>query len=116
VGEILVERFRVGLMRMRRTIQDRMATLDPETLTAAQLINPRQLVAILREFFNVSQLCQFMEQMNMLSELEHKRKITCMGPGGLVRERAGLEVRDIHTSHYGRLCPIQTPEGQNYWY
>jgi len=113
VGEILAERFRVGLMRMRRTIQDRMATLDPETLTAAQLINPRQLVAVLREFFNVSQLCQFMEQMNMLSELEHKRKITCMGPGGLVRERAGLEVRDIHTSHYGRLCPIQTPEGQN---
>jgi len=113
VGEILAERFRVGLMRMRRTIQDRMATLDPETITAAQLINPRQLVAVLREFFNVSQLCQFMEQMNMLSELEHKRKITCMGPGGLVRERAGLEVRDIHTSHYGRLCPIQTPEGQN---
>ncbi|MCK4805930.1 MAG: DNA-directed RNA polymerase subunit beta, partial [Candidatus Pacebacteria bacterium] len=113
VGEILTERFRVGLMRMRRTIQDRMATLDPETLAPAQLINPRQLVAVLREFFNVSQLCQFMEQMNMLSELEHKRKITCMGPGGLVRERAGLEVRDIHTSHYGRLCPIQTPEGQN---
>lgn len=113
VGEILTERFRVGLMRMRRTIQDRMATLDPETLVPAQLINPRQLVAVLREFFNVSQLCQFMEQMNMLSELEHKRKITCMGPGGLVRERAGLEVRDIHTSHYGRLCPIQTPEGQN---
>jgi len=113
VGEILTERFRVGLMRMRRTIQDRMATLDPETLLPAQLINPRQLVAVMREFFNVSQLCQFMEQMNMLSELEHKRKITCMGPGGLVRERAGLEVRDIHTSHYGRLCPIQTPEGQN---
>lgn len=113
VGEILTERFRVGLMRMRRTIQDRMATLDPETLTPAQLINPRQLVAVLREFFNISQLCQFMEQMNMLSELEHKRKITCMGPGGLVRERAGLEVRDIHISHYGRLCPIQTPEGQN---
>lgn len=113
VGEILMERFRVGMMRMRRTIQDRMATLDPELMNPAQLINPRQLVMALREFFNVSQLCQFMEQMNMLSELEHKRKITCMGPGGLVRERAGLEVRDIHISHYGRLCPIQTPEGQN---
>jgi DNA-directed RNA polymerase subunit beta len=113
VGEILAERFRVGLMRMRRTIQDRMATLEPEMLTPVQLINPRQLVVVLREFFNVSQLCQFMEQMNMLSELEHKRKVTCMGPGGLVRERAGLEVRDIHTSHYGRLCPIQSPEGQN---
>ena len=113
VGEILTERFRVGIMRMRRTIQDRMATLDPLTLNPAQLINPRQLVTSLKEFFNVSQLCQFMEQMNMLSELEHKRKATPMGPGGLVRERAGLEVRDIHPSHYGRLCPIQTPEGQN---
>jgi len=113
VGEILTDRFRVGIMRMRRTIQDRMATLDPLTLTSAQLINPRQLVTSLKEFFNVSQLCQFMEQMNMLSELEHKRKATPMGPGGLVRERAGLEVRDVHPSHYGRLCPIQTPEGQN---
>ncbi len=113
VGEILTDRFRVGLMRMRRTIQDRMATLDPLTLTPAQLINPRQLVNSLKEFFNVSQLCQFMEQMNMLSELEHKRKATPMGPGGLVRERAGLDVRDVHPSHYGRLCPIQTPEGQN---
>jgi len=113
VGEILTERFRVGLMRMRRTIQDRMAILDPENLTAGQLINPHQLVSVIREFFNVSQLCQFMEQMNMLSEVEHKRRVTCMGPGGLVRERAGLDVRDIHISHYGRLCPIQTPEGQN---
>jgi len=113
VGEILTERFRVGIMRMRRTIQDRMASLDPLTLTPGQLINPRQLVTSLKEFFNVSQLCQFMEQMNMLSELEHKRKATPMGPGGLVRERAGLDVRDVHPSHYGRLCPIQTPEGQN---
>jgi len=113
VGEIVADRFRVGLMRMRRTIKDRMATLDPILLTPSQLINPRPLVMTLREFFNVSQLCQFMEQANMLSELEHKRKITPMGPGGLVRERAGLEVRDIHSSHYGRLCPIQTPEGQN---
>ncbi len=113
VGEIVADRFRVGLMRMRRLIQDRMATLDPLTLIPAQLINPRPLIMTLREFFNVSQLCQFMEQANMLSELEHKRKVTSMGAGGLVRERAGLEVRDVHSSHYGRLCPIQTPEGQN---
>lgn len=113
VGEILADRFRVGMMRMRRTIQDKMATYDPLTVTPAQLINPRQLVSSLKEFFNVSQLCQFMEQMNMLSELEHKRKATPMGPGGLVKERAGLDVRDVHPSHYGRLCPIQTPEGQN---
>ncbi|MGE4554799.1 MAG: DNA-directed RNA polymerase subunit beta [Candidatus Paceibacterota bacterium] len=113
VGEILTERFRVGLMRMRRTIQDRMATLNPKTLTPSQLVNPRQLVNVLREFFNTSRLCQFMEQMNMLSELEHKRRLTCLGPGGLTRERAGIEVRDIHESHYGRICPIQTPEGQN---
>ena len=113
VGEILTERFRAGLMRMRRTIQDRMATLNPKTLTPSQLINPRQLVNVLREFFNTSRLCQFMEQMNMLSELEHKRRLTCLGPGGLTRERAGIEVRDIHESHYGRICPIQTPEGQN---
>ena len=113
VGEVVADRFRVGLMRMKRTIQDRMATLDHEFLIPAQLINPRPLVMTVREFFNTSQLCQFMEQTNMLSELEHKRKVTSMGPGGLVRERAGLEVRDIHSSHYGRLCPIQTPEGQN---
>ena len=113
VGEILTERFRAGLMRMRRTIQDRMATLNPKTLTPSQLINPRQLINVLREFFNTSRLCQFMEQMNMLSELEHKRRLTCLGPGGLTRERAGIEVRDIHESHYGRICPIQTPEGQN---
>ncbi len=113
VGEILTERFRAGLMRMRRTIQDRMATLNPRTLTPSQLVNPRQLVNTLREFFNTSRLCQFMEQMNMLSELEHKRRLTCLGPGGLARERAGIDVRDIHESHYGRVCPIQTPEGQN---
>ena len=113
VGEILTERFRVGVMRMRRTIQDRMATLNPKILTPAQLVNPRQLVTTLKEFFNVSRLCQFMEQMNMLSELEHKRRLTCLGPGGLTRERAGIDVRDVHESHYGRICPIQTPEGQN---
>lgn len=113
VGEILQDRLRVGLMRMRRTIQDRMAQLDSLTLTPAALINPRQMVSAFREFFNVSQLCQLMNQANMLSELEHKRRITPMGPGGLVQERAGIEVRDIHQSHYGRVCPIQTPEGKN---
>jgi len=113
VGESLLDRFRVGLMRMRRTIQDRMASLDSRTLTPAQLINPRQLTGALKEFFNVSQLCQFMDQVNMLSELEHKRKITPIGPGGITPERAGIEVRDIHPSHYSRICPIQTPEGKN---
>ncbi len=113
VGEILQDRFRVGLMRMSRTIKDRMAQLDPLTITPGALINPRVLISAFREFFNVSQLCQLMNQINLLSELEHKRKITPMGPGGLVQERAGLEVRDIHQSHYGRLCPIQTPEGKN---
>lgn len=113
VGEILQDRLRVGLMRMRRTIQDRMAQLDPLTLTPASLINPRVMVGAFREFFNVSQLCQLMNQANMLSELEHKRRITPMGPGGLVQERAGIEIRDIHQSHYGRVCPIQTPEGKN---
>jgi len=113
VGEILTDRFRVGLMRTRRTIKDRMATLDRRTLIPAQLINPRQLVRPIRDFFNVSQLAQFMDQTNMLSELEHKRRITSMGPGGLVQERAGIEVRDVHQSHYGRICPIQTPEGKN---
>ncbi|HOK17259.1 MAG TPA: DNA-directed RNA polymerase subunit beta [Candidatus Paceibacterota bacterium] len=113
VGEILQDRFRVGLMRMSRTIKDRMAQLDPLTITPAALINPRVLISAFREFFNVSQLCQLMNQINLLSELEHKRKITPMGPGGLVQERAGIDVRDIHQSHYGRLCPIQTPEGKN---
>jgi len=113
VGEILADRFRVGLMRMTRTIKDRMAQLDPKTMTPGALINPRQLISAFKEFFNVSQLCQLMNQTNMLSELEHKRKVTPMGPGGLVQERAGIDVRDIHQSHYGRLCPIQTPEGKN---
>jgi len=113
VGEILQDRFRVGLTRMTRTIKDRMAQLDPLTLAPGALINPRVLLSAFREFFNVSQLCQLMNQINLLSELEHKRKITPMGPGGLVQERAGIDVRDIHQSHYGRLCPIQTPEGKN---
>ncbi len=113
VGELLQNRLYVGFARLRRNIQDRMSTLEIETLTPIQLINPKPLVAMVSEFFATSQLSQFMSQINPLSELEHKRMLSSMGPGGLTRERAGFEVRDVHTSHYGRICPIETPEGQN---
>lgn len=113
VGELLQNRLYVGFARLRRNIQDRMSTSEIEILTPTQLINPRPLVAIIREFFATSQLSQFMNQINSLSELEHKRMLSSMGPGGLTRERAGFEVRDVHVSHYGRICPIETPEGQN---
>ncbi|MBI2023189.1 DNA-directed RNA polymerase subunit beta [Candidatus Giovannonibacteria bacterium] len=113
VGEMLQQRLRVGLTRMKRTIQDRMSTLDVTTLTPVQLINARPFSAILSEFFMTNQLSQFMDQINILSELEHKRRVSALGPGGLTRERAGFEVRDVHPSYYGRLCPIMTPEGPN---
>jgi len=113
VGELVQGRMRVGFARMRRLIQDRMSTYEPENITPVQLINPKQLSSVVREFLISSQLSQFMDQINPLSELEHKRRLSAMGPGGLTRERAGFEVRDVHTSHYGRICPIQTPEGQN---
>lgn len=113
VGELLQNKLRVGVSRMARIIRDRMSTLDPYTLTPAQLINSRPFMAALKEFFTSSQLSQFMDQTNPLSELEHKRRLSAMGPGGLQRERAGFEVRDVHPSHYGRICPIQTPEGPN---
>lgn len=113
VGELIQERFRLGLMRVERNAKDRMSTIDPRTAVPAQFINTRPLVAVLREFFMSSQLCQFMDQVNPLAELEHKRRLSAMGPGGLTRERAGFEVRDVHSSHYGRICPIQTPEGPN---
>lgn len=113
VGELLQSRMRVGLARMRRVIQDKMSTSDIFLVTPAQLVVPRQLMAVVKEFFSSSQLSQFMDQVNPLAEVEHKRRISSMGPGGLTRERAGFEVRDVHTSHYGRLCPIQTPEGGN---
>lgn len=113
VGELLQNKLRVGVARMVRIIRDRMSTLDPETLTPAQLINARPFMASVKEFFTSSQLSQFMDQVNPLSELEHKRRLSAMGPGGLQRERAGFEVRDVHPSHYGRICPIQTPEGPN---
>jgi DNA-directed RNA polymerase subunit beta len=111
VGELIQERFRLGFMRVERNIKDRMSTLDSNTVTPSQLINTRPLIAVIREFFMSSQLCQFMDQVNPLAELEHKRRLSAMGPGGLTRERAGFEVRDVHRSHYGRICPIQTPEG-----
>ncbi|MDP3710227.1 MAG: DNA-directed RNA polymerase subunit beta [bacterium] len=113
VGEVLQNRLRVGVARMARIVKDRMSTLDPFTLTPAQLINARPFMAAVKEFFTSSQLSQFMDQVNPLSELEHKRRLSAMGPGGLQRERAGFEVRDVHPSHYGRICPIQTPEGPN---
>jgi len=113
VGELLQSRLYVGFARLRRIIQDRMSTLEVADLTPLQLINARPLVAVVKEFFSSSQLSQFMDQVNPLSELEHKRRLSAMGPGGLTRERAGFEVRDVHTSYYGRICPIETPEGQN---
>lgn len=113
VGELLQNKLRVGITRMARIVKDRMSTLDPFTLTPSQLINARPFMASVKEFFTSSQLSQFMDQVNPLSELEHKRRLSAMGPGGLQRERAGFEVRDVHTSHYGRICPIQTPEGPN---
>ncbi len=113
VGELIQERFRLGFMRLERNVKDRMSTIDPTTATPAQFINTRPLISVIREFFMSSQLCQFMDQVNPLAELEHKRRLSAMGPGGLTRERAGFEVRDVHHSHYGRICPIQTPEGPN---
>lgn len=111
--ELLINRMRVGFTRMERIIKDRMSTLDIFTLTPLQLINPRPLMAVIQEFFSSSQVSQFMDNENPLAELEHKRRLTASGPGGLTKERAGFEVRDVQPSHYGRICPIQTPEGQN---
>lgn len=113
VGELVQNKIRVGLARMTRNIKDRMSTCDATTVAPGQLINPRPVAAAIKEFFASSQLSQFMDQVNPLAELEHKRRLSAMGPGGLTRERAGFEVRDVHTSHYGRICPVQTPEGPN---
>ncbi|TSC71576.1 MAG: DNA-directed RNA polymerase subunit beta, partial [Parcubacteria group bacterium Gr01-1014_70] len=112
-GEMLQARLRIGLARMERIIKDRMSTLEPETLAPVQLVNARPFMAAMKEFFTTNQLSQFMDQTNILAELEHKRRVSALGPGGLTRERAGFEVRDVHPSHYGRICPIQTPEGPN---
>lgn len=113
VGELIQGRFRVGLARMERIVRDRMSTHDIEGLTPGRLINARPVIGAIREFFMSSQLSQFMDQTNPLAELEHKRRLSAMGPGGLSRERAGFEVRDVHPTHYGRICPIATPEGPN---
>jgi len=113
LNELLQNRLRVGLMRMERIIKDRMSTLDVNFLTPGQLINPRPFMAVVKEFFTSSQMSQFMDNENPLAELEHKRRLSATGPGGLTRERAGFEVRDVQPSHYGRICPIQTPEGPN---
>jgi len=113
LGELLQNKMRVGLARLERIIRDRMSTLDIYNLQPAQLMNSRPLMAVVKEFFTSSQLSQFMNQINPLSELEHKRRLSAMGPGGLTKERAGFEVRDVHPSHYGRICPIETPEGPN---
>ncbi len=113
IGELVQNKFRVGLARMERIIKDRMSTLDLHTLTPNQLINARPVIGTIKEFFMSSQLSQFMDQTNPLAELEHKRRLSAMGPGGLSRERAGFEVRDVHRTHYGRICPIATPEGPN---
>ncbi|MFH1142373.1 MAG: DNA-directed RNA polymerase subunit beta [Candidatus Uhrbacteria bacterium] len=113
VGELIQGRFRVGLARMERIIKDRMSTQDIDSLSPGRLINARPVIGAVREFFMSSQLSQFMDQTNPLAELEHKRRLSAMGPGGLSRERAGFEVRDVHTTHYGRICPIATPEGPN---
>jgi len=113
VGELLQARMRVGMSRMKRNIQDRMSTVESETTLPMALVNPRPFHASVHEFFTANQLSQFMDQHNILAELEHMRLFSALGPGGLTRERAGFEVRDVHPSHYGRLCPIHTPEGQN---
>ncbi|MDP3882587.1 MAG: DNA-directed RNA polymerase subunit beta [Candidatus Staskawiczbacteria bacterium] len=113
LSELLQNRLRVGLMRMERIIKDKMSTLEADTITPIQLINPRPLMAVVKEFYTSSQFSQFMDNENPLAELEHKRRLTTTGPGGLTRERAGFEVRDVQPSHYGRICPIETPEGPN---
>ena len=113
VGELLQNRFRIGLSRMERVVRERMTTQDVDVATPQELINIRPVVASLKEFFGSSQLSQFMDQTNPLAELTHKRRMSALGPGGLSRDRAGFEVRDVHHSHYGRMCPIETPEGPN---
>ena len=113
VGELIQNQLRIGMLRMERVVKERMSIIDPDTATPSSLVNIRPVVAAVREFFGGSQLSQFMDQTNPLAELTHKRRLSALGPGGLSRERAGFEVRDVHHSHYGRICPIETPEGPN---
>ena len=113
VGELMENQYRIGLLRMERAIKERMSSVDIDTVMPQDLINAKPAAAAVREFFGSSQLSQFMDQTNPLSEITHKRRLSALGPGGLTRERAGFEVRDVHPTHYGRMCPIETPEGQN---
>ena len=113
VGELLQNQYRIGLSRMERTVRERMTTQDQDNITPQSLINIKPVTAAVKEFFGSSQLSQFMDQNNPLGELTHKRRLSALGPGGLSRDRAGFEVRDVHYSHYGRMCPIETPEGPN---
>ncbi|MGA9892189.1 MAG: DNA-directed RNA polymerase subunit beta, partial [Xanthobacteraceae bacterium] len=113
VGELMENQYRIGLLRMERAIKERMSSVDIDTVMPQDLINAKPAAAAVREFFGSSQLSQFMDQTNPLSEITHKRRLSALGPGGLTRERAGFEVRDVHTTHYGRICPIETPEGPN---
>lgn len=113
VGELIENQYRIGLVRMERIIKERMSIQGPETLMPHDFINAKPVTAVIKEFFGSSQLSQFMDQTNPLSEITHKRRVSALGPGGLTRERAGFEVRDVHTTHYGRICPIETPEGPN---
>ena len=113
VGELMENQYRVGLLRMERAIKERMSSVEIDTVMPQDLINAKPAAAAVREFFGSSQLSQFMDQTNPLSEVTHKRRLSALGPGGLTRERAGFEVRDVHPTHYGRICPIETPEGPN---
>ena len=113
VGELLENQYRIGLSRMERSIREKMSSAEIDTVMPQDLINSKPAQASIREFFGSSQLSQFMDQTNPLSEITHKRRVSALGPGGLTRERAGFEVRDVHPTHYGRICPIETPEGPN---
>ena len=113
VGELLANQVRIGLVRMERTVRERMNYQEDEQLTPQNLVNPKPVSAVIKDFFGRSQLSHFMDQINPLAELTHKRRLSALGPGGLSRERAGFEVRDVHPTHYGRICPIETPEGPN---
>src|SRR5262249_58526827 len=110
---LMENQYRIGLLRMERAIKERMSSVDIDTVMPQDLINAKPAAAAVREFFGSSQLSQFMDQTNPLSEITHKRRLSPLGPGGLTRQRAGFEVRDVHPTHYGRICPIETPEGPN---
>ena len=113
VGELLENQYRIGLLKMDRAIKERLSSLEVDNVMPQDIINSKPVSASIKEFFGTSQLSQFMDQTNPLSEITHKRRVSALGPGGLNRERAGFEVRDVHQTHYGRICPIETPEGAN---